>query len=185
MPLPKGSRTTAKIAALRDRFVERVEKEIPYVRSQLRRQQTAPHTPSVAQFQLRICRGRGHTYADGFQRHSSFQRLERAAAAVWIPPTCCLPWAYRWKYPTAPYAFPSERTTPPRKVDYVVDKLKDTIQKLRAMSPLFNLKNGGTYNVLTTIRKVLDAFAHPQKRRSYRKRRRRRHGWATPPAAIL
>ena len=32
-------------------------------------------------------------------------------------------------------------------VDYTVEKLKETIAKLREMSPLFNLKTGGTYNV--------------------------------------
>jgi cysteine desulfurase len=32
-------------------------------------------------------------------------------------------------------------------VDYVVDKLKECIARLRVMSPLFNLKEGETYNV--------------------------------------
>ncbi len=133
----------AKIAALRDRFVQRVEKEIPYVRFNGNRQH---RIPSVANFSFEFVEGEGIlmlmdfngiAVSSGSACSSGSLDPSHVLLAMGVP--------VEISHGSIRFSFGKDNTA--EEVDYVVDKLKDTIQKLRAMSPLFNLKNGGTYNV--------------------------------------
>lgn len=131
------------IAELRDRFVDRVMKEIPYVRFNGNREH---RVPSVANFSFEFVEGEGIlmlmdfngiAVSSGSACSSGSLDSSHVLLAMGVP--------VEVSHGSIRFSFGKDNTM--EEVDYTVDKLKDTIAKLREMSPLFNLKTGGTYNV--------------------------------------
>lgn len=131
------------IAELRDRFVDRVMKEIPYVRFNGNRER---RVPSVANFSFEFVEGEGIlmlmdfngiAVSSGSACSSGSLDPSHVLLAMGVP--------VEVSHGSIRFSFGKDNTM--EEVDYTVDKLKDTIAKLREMSPLFNLKTGGTYNV--------------------------------------
>lgn len=131
------------IAELRDRFVDRVMKEIPYVRFNGNREH---RVPSVANFSFEFVEGEGIlmlmdfngiAVSSGSACSSGSLDPSHVLLAMGVP--------VEVSHGSIRFSFGKDNTM--EEVDYTVDKLKDTIAKLREMSPLFNLKTGGTYNV--------------------------------------
>ena len=133
----------AHIAKLRDHFVDRVLKEIPYVRFngniELR-------VPSIANFSFEFVEGEGIlmlmdfngiAVSSGSACSSGSLDPSHVLLAMGVP--------IEVSHGSIRFSFGKDNTI--EEVDYTVDKLKDTIAKLRVMSPLFNVKTGGTYNV--------------------------------------
>lgn len=131
------------IAELRDRFVDRVVKEIPYVRFN---GNIEHRIPSVANFSFEFVEGEGIlmlmdfngiAVSSGSACSSGSLDPSHVLLAMGVP--------VEVSHGSIRFSFGKDNTM--EEVDYTVDKLKDTIAKLREMSPLFNLKTGGTYNV--------------------------------------
>lgn len=131
------------IAELRDRFVDRVVKEIPYVRFN---GNIEHRVPSVANFSFEFVEGEGIlmlmdfngiAVSSGSACSSGSLDPSHVLLAMGVP--------VEVSHGSIRFSFGKDNTM--EEVDYTVDKLKDTIAKLREMSPLFNLKTGGTYNV--------------------------------------
>lgn len=131
------------ITELRDRFVDRVMKEIPYVRFNGNREH---RVPSVANFSFEFVEGEGIlmlmdfngiAVSSGSACSSGSLDPSHVLLAMGVP--------VEVSHGSIRFSFGKDNTM--EEVDYTVDKLKDTIAKLREMSPLFNLKTGGTYNV--------------------------------------
>ena len=131
------------IAELRDRFVDRVMKEIPYVRFNGNREH---RVPSVANFSFEFVEGEGIlmlmdfngiAVSSGSACSSGSLDPSHVLLAMGVP--------VEVSHGSIRFSFGKDNTM--EEVDYTVDKLKDTVAKLREMSPLFNLKTGGTYNV--------------------------------------
>lgn len=136
-------RNNKYIAELRDRFVDRVMKEIPYVRFNGNREH---RVPSVANFSFEFVEGEGIlmlmdfngiAVSSGSACSSGSLDPSHVLLAMGVP--------VEVSHGSIRFSFGKDNTM--EEVDYTVDKLKDTIAKLREMSPLFNLKTGGTYNV--------------------------------------
>ena len=131
------------IAKLRDRFVNRVIEEIPYVRFNGNMER---RIPSVANFSFEFVEGEGIlmlmdfngiAVSSGSACSSGSLDPSHVLLAMGVP--------IEVSHGSIRFSFGKDNTM--EEVDYTEDKLKDTIAKLREMSPLFNLKTGGTYNV--------------------------------------
>ena len=131
------------IAKLRDRFVNRVIEEIPYVRFNGNMER---RIPSVANFSFEFVEGEGIlmlmdfngiAVSSGSACSSGSLDPSHVLLAMGVP--------IEVSHGSIRFSFGKDNTM--EEVDYTVDKLKDTIAKLCEMSPLFNLKTGGTYNV--------------------------------------
>ncbi len=136
-------KNNAHIAALRDHFVDRVLKEIPYVRFNGNYEH---RIPSVANFSFEFVEGEGIlmlmdfngiAVSSGSACSSGSLDPSHVLLAMGVP--------IEISHGSIRFSFGKDNTM--EEVDYTVEKLKDTISKLREMSPLFNVKTGGTYNV--------------------------------------
>ena len=133
----------AHIQKLRDHFVERVLGEIPFVRFNGNREHCVP---SIANFSFEFVEGEGIlmlmdfngiAVSSGSACSSGSLDPSHVLLAMGVP--------IEVSHGSIRFSFGKDNTL--EEVDYTVDKLKDTISKLREMSPLFNVKTGGTYNV--------------------------------------
>lgn len=133
----------AKIEKLRDYFVDRVLAEIPYVRFNGNRER---RVPSVANFSFEFVEGEGIlmlmdrygvAVSSGSACSSGSLDPSHVLLAMGVP--------IEVSHGSIRFSFGKDNTMDD--VDYAIEALKDTITKLRAMSPLFNVKTGGTYNV--------------------------------------
>ena len=133
----------AHIATLRDHFVDRVLAEIPYVRFNGNRDS---RVPSIANFSFEFVEGEGIlmlldlagvAVSSGSACSSGSLDPSHVLLAMGVP--------IEISHGSIRFSFGKHNTM--EEVDYAVDKLKDTIARLRQMSPLFNVKTGGTYNV--------------------------------------
>ncbi len=133
----------AFIERLRDRFIDRVLKEIPYVRFNGNKEH---RIPSVANFSFEFVEGEGIlmlmdfngiAVSSGSACSSGSLDPSHVLLAMGVP--------IEVSHGSIRFSFGKDNTM--EEVDYTVDKLKETISKLREMSPLFNVKTGGTYNV--------------------------------------
>lgn len=131
------------IAALRDHFVDRVLKEIPYVRFN---GNVEHRVPSVANFSFEFVEGegilmlldfKGIAVSSGSACSSGSLDPSHVLLAMGVP--------IEISHGSIRFSFGKGNTM--EEVDYTVDMLVETINSLRAMSPLFNTKTGGTYNV--------------------------------------
>lgn len=133
----------AKIEKLRDRFVDRVLAEIPYVRFNGNYKH---RVPSVANFSFEFVEGEGILML--MDRHGVAVSSGSACSSGSLDPShvlLAMGVPIEISHGSIRFSFGKDNTM--EEVDYAVDALKDTINKLRAMSPLFNVKTGGTYNV--------------------------------------
>ena len=133
----------AKIALLRDRFIDRVIAEIPYVRFNGNRTSCVP---SIANFSFEFIEGEGIlmlmdrngvAVSSGSACSSGSLDPSHVLLAMGVP--------IEVSHGSIRFSFGKDNTL--EEVDYAVNILVDTVSKLRAMSPLFNLKTGGNYNV--------------------------------------
>ena len=131
------------IAKLCDHFVDRVQAEIPYVRFNGNKEHCVP---SIANFSFEFVEGEGIlmlmdfngiAVSSGSACSSGSLDPSHVLLAMGVP--------IEVSHGSIRFSFGKDNTM--EEVDFTVDKLKDTISKLREMSPLFNLKTGGTYNV--------------------------------------
>lgn len=133
----------AHIAALRDHFVERVLAEIPYVRFNGNKQH---RVPSVANFSFEFVEGEGILMLMDF--HGVAVSSGSACSSGSLDPShvlLAMGVPVEISHGSIRFSFGKNNTM--EEVDYTVEVLKDTISKLREMSPLFDVKTGGTYNV--------------------------------------
>lgn len=131
------------IAALRDRFVKRVEEEIPFIRFNGNREH---RLPSVANFSFEYVEGEGILMLLDF--HGIAVSSGSACSSGSLDPShvlLAMGVPIEVAHGSIRFSFGKDNTM--EQVDYTVDALKDTISKLRVMSPLFDVKKGGTYNV--------------------------------------
>lgn len=131
------------ISTLRDHFVERVLAEIPYVRFNGNFQH---RVPSIANFSFEFVEGEGIlmlmdfagiAVSSGSACSSGSLDPSHVLLAMGVP--------IEVSHGSIRFSFGKHNTM--EEVDYAVDKLKETIERLRQMSPLFNVETGGTYNV--------------------------------------
>ena len=136
-------RNNDHIAKLRDHFVQRVLSEIPCVRFN---GNVEHRVPSVANFSFEFVEGEGilmlmdfHGGADSSGSACSSGSLDpsHVLLAMGVP--------IEISHGSIRFSFGKNNTM--EETDYTVEALKDTISKLREMSPLFNVKEGGTHNV--------------------------------------
>ena len=123
----------AHVKALRDHFVERVEKEIPYVRYNGSRDS---RVVSNADFSFEYIEGEsilfmldlsGIAVSSGSACSSGLLDPSHVLLAIGVP--------IEIAHGSIRFSFGKENTM--EETDYVVDKLKEIIAKLRAMSPLY------------------------------------------------
>ena len=134
----------AHIAAVRDHFMERVMKEIPYVRFNGDMQH---RVPSCANFSFEYVEGegilmsldiKGVAVSSGSACSSGSLDPSHVLLAMGVP--------VEISHGSIRFSFGKDNTM--EEADYAVDVLKETIAKLRIMSPLYNEKiGGGSYNV--------------------------------------
>lgn len=134
----------AHITAVRDHFVERVMKEIPYVRFNGDMQH---RVPSCANFSFEYVEGegilmsldiKGVAVSSGSACSSGSLDPSHVLLAMGVP--------IEISHGSIRFSFGKDNTM--EEADYAVDVLKETIAKLRIMSPLYNEKiGGGSYNV--------------------------------------
>ena len=133
----------AHIATLRDHFVDRVLAEIPYTRFNGNRDH---RVPSIANFSFEFVEGEGIlmlmdlagvAVSSGSACSSGSLDPSHVLLAMGVP--------IEVSHGSIRFSFGKHNTM--EEVDYAVDKIKETIERLRQMSPLFNVKTGGTYNV--------------------------------------
>jgi len=132
------------IAEVRDHFVERVMKEIPYVRFNGDMQH---RVPSCANFSFEYVEGegilmsldiKGVAVSSGSACSSGSLDPSHVLLAMGVP--------VEISHGSIRFSFGKDNTM--EEADYAVDVLKETIAKLRMMSPLYNEKiGGGSYNV--------------------------------------
>lgn len=126
------------VASLRDRFIKRVEEEIPFVKLNGARDM-AKRLPSNADFSFEYIEGESILFSldiDGIAVSSG-----SACSSGSLEPShvlLAIGLSEEKAHGTIRFSFGKENTV--EEVDYVVDTLKSTIQRLREMSPLFNLK---------------------------------------------
>ena len=134
----------AHIAAVRDHFVERVMAEIPFIRFN---GDMEHRVPSVANFSFEYVEGegilmcmdlKGVAVSSGSACSSGSLDPSHVLLAMGVPVAV--------SHGSIRFSFGKDNTM--EEADYAVDALKETISKLRVMSPLFNEKTGGgSYNV--------------------------------------
>ncbi|MBO5866517.1 MAG: cysteine desulfurase, partial [Clostridia bacterium] len=131
------------IQQLRDHFVSRVLAEIPYVRFNGNRDHCVP---SIANFSFEFVEGEGIlmlldlagvAVSSGSACSSGSLDPSHVLLAMGVP--------IEISHGSIRFSFGKHNTL--QETDYAVDKLKETIERLRQMSPLFNLTTGGTHNV--------------------------------------
>ena len=126
------------VASLRDRFIARVEAEIPFVKLNGARDM-AKRLPSNADFSFEYIEGESILFSldmDGIAVSSG-----SACSSGSLEPShvlLAIGLSEEKAHGTIRFSFGKENTV--EEVDFVVDTLKSTIQRLREMSPLFNLK---------------------------------------------
>ena len=131
------------VAALRDRFVERVLAEIPFVRFN---GDLEHRVPSVANFSFEFVEGEGILMLMDF--HGVAVSSGSACSSGSLDPShvlLAMGVPIEISHGSIRFSFGKRNTM--EEVDYTVEALKDTINKLRAMSPLFNVKKGEIHNV--------------------------------------
>ena len=136
-------KNNAHICQLRDHFEKRVESEIPYMRQNGNKQH---RIPSIANYSFEFVEGEGIlmlldfngiAVSSGSACSSGSLDPSHVLLAMGVP--------IEVSHGSIRFSFGKHNTI--EEVDYIVDKLKETISRLREMSPLFDLKKGGTYNV--------------------------------------
>lgn len=136
-------KNNSHMAELRDHFVERVIKEIPYVRFNGNKEY---RVPSVANFSFEFVEGEGIlmlldyngiAVSSGSACSSGSLDPSHVLLAMGVP--------IEISHGSIRFSFGKDNTM--EETDYTVDRLVETIARLRVMSPLFNEKTGGTYNV--------------------------------------
>lgn len=126
------------VSSLRNRFIERVENEIPFVKLNGARDMTK-RLPSNADFSFEFIEGESILFSldmDGIAVSSG-----SACSSGSLEPShvlLAIGLSEEKAHGTIRFSFGKENTM--EEVDYVVDTLKSTIARLREMSPLFNLK---------------------------------------------
>ena len=129
---------TAYVASLRDRFIKIVEEEIPFSKLNGARDM-AKRLPSNADFSFEFIEGESILFSldiDGIAVSSG-----SACSSGSLEPShvlLAIGLSEEKAHGTIRFSFGKENTV--EEVDYVVETLKNTIQRLREMSPLFNLK---------------------------------------------
>ncbi len=135
--------TNKYIASLRDHFEQRVEAEIPYIRQNGNKQH---RVPSVANYSFEFVEGEGIlmlldfngiAVSSGSACSSGSLDPSHVLLAMGVP--------IEVSHGSIRFSFGKHNTM--QEVDYIVNTLKQIISRLRSMSPLFDLKKGGTYNV--------------------------------------
>ena len=136
-------KNNAYIASLRDHFERRVEAEIPYMRQNGNKNH---RVPSISNYSFEFVEGEGIlmlldfngiAVSSGSACSSGSLDPSHVLLAMGVP--------IEVSHGSIRFSFGKHNTI--EEVDYIVDKLKETISRLREMSPLFDLKKGGTYNV--------------------------------------
>lgn len=128
----------AYVSSLRNRFIQRVIAEIPYVKLNGAKDM-AKRLPSNADFSFEYIEGESILFSldmDGIAVSSG-----SACSSGSLEPShvlLAIGLSEEIAHGTIRFSFGKENTM--EEVDYVVDVLKNTIQRLREMSPLFNLK---------------------------------------------
>ena len=129
----------AHLRALRDRFIARVQREIPFVKLNGHPQQ---RLPGNANFSFRYIEGesllfsldlKGIAVSSGSACSSGSLEPSHVLLAMGLPEGLA--------HGSIRFSFGKDNT--PEQVDYAVDALKEIVVKLRALSPLFpkELKN--------------------------------------------
>lgn len=129
----------AYVTSLRDRFISRVTKEIPYVKLN---GHPTDRLPANANFSFRYIEGEsllfsldlaGIAVSSGSACSSGSLEPSHVLLSMGVPEGLA--------HGSIRFSFGSRNT--PEQVDYAVDKLKEIVVKLRALSPLFpkDLKN--------------------------------------------
>ena len=132
-------RNAAYVSSLRDRFISRVLREIPYVKLNGHPQE---RLPANANFSFRYIEGEsllfsldlaGIAVSSGSACSSGSLEPSHALLAMGLPEGLA--------HGSVRFSFGKDNT--PAQIDYAVDKLKEIVLKLRALSPLFpkELKN--------------------------------------------
>ena len=128
----------ARLSAMRDRLIERIEAEIPYVRLNGHRTQRLPNNVN---FSFEYIEGEGIllrmdlagiTVSSGSACTSGSLDPSHVLLAMGVPVEIA--------HGSIRFTFGKRNTMDD--VEYVADKLKQIIETLRAMSPLFNAKRG-------------------------------------------
>ncbi len=128
----------AYVSSLRDRFISRVLSEIPFVKLNGAKDM-AKRLPSNADFSFEFIEGESILFSldmDGIAVSSG-----SACSSGSLEPShvlLAIGLSEEIAHGTIRFSFGKENTV--EEVDYVVDVLRNTIQRLREMSPLFNLK---------------------------------------------
>lgn len=132
-------RNAAYVASLRDRFISRVLREIPYVKLN---GHPKDRLPANANFSFRYIEGESLLYSldlagvavsSGSACSSGSLEPSHVLFAMGVPEGLA--------HGSIRFSFGKDNT--PEEVDYAVDRLKEIVVKLRALSPLFpkELKN--------------------------------------------
>lgn len=132
-------RNAAYVASLRDRFISRVLREIPYVKLN---GHPKDRLPANANFSFRYIEGESLLYSldlagvavsSGSACSSGSLEPSHVLLAMGVPEGLT--------HGSIRFSFGKDNT--PEEVDYAVDRLKEIVVKLRALSPLFpkELKN--------------------------------------------
>lgn len=128
---------SAYIKSLRDRFIERVEKEIPFVKLNGSRENRLPNNADFSFYYiegesiLMMLDLEGIAVSSGSACSSGSLDPSHVLLAMGIEP--------EYAHGSIRFTFGADNTMD--EVDFVVDKLKEIIRKLRDMSPLFKLNS--------------------------------------------
>lgn len=136
-------KNNAHIKALRDYFVQRVKNEIPFVRYNGHPTQ---RLPGNANFTFEFIEGEGIlmlldlagvAVSSGSACSSGTLDPSHVLMAIGVP--------VEISHGSIRFSFGKHNTK--EEIDYTIDLLKKTVDRLRGMSPLFNLKEGELKNV--------------------------------------
>ena len=127
------------VASLRDRFIKRVTEEIPYVKLNGPKDGTK-RLPNNADFSFEYIEGEsilfsldlaGIAVSSGSACSSGSLEPSHVLLAIGVP--------VELAHGSIRFSFGKENTM--EEVDYVVDSLKSTVERLRNMSPLYKVEN--------------------------------------------